>query len=96
MKMSAEKPAAKHSGRKVRHISVHRMSNAYEVAHSREQPESKGARIMMGPQDPDPKPSAFAKKKQALSHVSDLMDQMGEPENEAAEGQGDAPVPAQG
>ena len=91
MKMSADKPAAKKAnGRKVRHISVHRMSNAYEVAHSREQPESKGARMMMGPQDPDPKPSAFAKKKQALSHVSDLRDQMGEPEeqNETPEGAG--------
>lgn len=81
MKMSASKPAAKKHGRKVVHIRVKRLGNAYEVAHEREQPQSKGARLqMMQPYEQDPKPMAFAKHKDAAKHVAGLMQEMGEDE----------------
>jgi hypothetical protein len=79
MKMSAEKPAAKKAnGRKVTHIRVKRLGNAFEVAHEREQPQNKGARMqMIGQYEPDPKPMAFAKHKDAAKHVAGLMEEMG-------------------
>lgn len=86
-KIQGMRPSGKKAGkRKVTHIRISKAANGFTVHHEREQPPSKGRRMMqVHAYEPDPKPAVFETQDAAHAHVGDLMGQMGGDEPGAPE-----------